>query len=92
MAEEPSFPVQEVSSPTHTAHTGTAAVPATQSSSRIWQVSAVVLLLVVVGLGAYLFGRGAPEALCEAADTVSELRDVKHAFRAGVRAQKGVDL
>jgi len=37
-------------------------------------------------------GRGAPEALCEAADTVSELRDVKHAFRAGVRAQKGVDL
>ncbi|WP_313952255.1 cob(I)yrinic acid a,c-diamide adenosyltransferase [Accumulibacter sp.] len=37
-------------------------------------------------------GRGAPEALCEAADTVSELRDVKHAFRAGIRAQKGVDL
>ena len=26
------------------------------------------------------------------ADTVSELREVKHAFRAGVRAQKGVDL
>ncbi|MEW5703549.1 MAG: cob(I)yrinic acid a,c-diamide adenosyltransferase [Pseudomonadota bacterium] len=37
-------------------------------------------------------GRGAPKALCEAADTVSELRDVKHAFRAGVQAQKGVDL
>lgn len=37
-------------------------------------------------------GRGAPEALCEAADTVTELRDVKHAYRAGVRAQKGVDL
>ena len=37
-------------------------------------------------------GRGAPQALCDAADTVSELRDVKHAFRAGVRAQKGVDL
>ncbi|WP_291994622.1 cob(I)yrinic acid a,c-diamide adenosyltransferase [Candidatus Accumulibacter sp. ACC003] len=37
-------------------------------------------------------GRGAPDALCEAADTVSELRDVKHAFRAGIRAQKGVDL
>lgn len=37
-------------------------------------------------------GRGAPDALCDAADTVSELRDVKHAFRAGVRAQKGVDL
>jgi cob(I)alamin adenosyltransferase len=37
-------------------------------------------------------GRGAPPALCEAADTVSELRDVKHAFRAGIKAQPGVDL
>ena len=37
-------------------------------------------------------GRAAPAALVEAADTVTELRDVKHAFRAGVRAQKGVDL
>jgi len=37
-------------------------------------------------------GRGAPQELCDAADTVSELRYIKHAFRAGVRAQKGVDL
>jgi len=37
-------------------------------------------------------GRGAPQALCDVADTVTELRDVKHAFRAGVRAQKGIDL
>ncbi|MEX2480669.1 MAG: cob(I)yrinic acid a,c-diamide adenosyltransferase [Gammaproteobacteria bacterium] len=37
-------------------------------------------------------GRAAPEALREAADTVTDLRDLKHAFRAGVRAQKGVDL
>ncbi|MBU0500888.1 MAG: cob(I)yrinic acid a,c-diamide adenosyltransferase [Gammaproteobacteria bacterium] len=37
-------------------------------------------------------GRGAPEALLTAADTVTEMRDIKHAFRAGVRAQKGVDL
>jgi len=37
-------------------------------------------------------GRAAPEALCEVADTVTEMRDVKHAFRAGVRAQKGLDL
>ena len=36
-------------------------------------------------------GRGAPAALIAAADTVSELADVKHAFRAGIRAQKGVD-
>jgi cob(I)alamin adenosyltransferase len=37
-------------------------------------------------------GRAAPEGLCDAADTVSEIRDLKHAFRAGVRAQPGVDL
>ncbi len=37
-------------------------------------------------------GRGAPQELIDAADTVTELRDVKHAFRAGVRAQKGIDL
>lgn len=37
-------------------------------------------------------GRGAPDTLCEAADTVTELRDVKHAFRDGVTAQPGIDL
>ena len=37
-------------------------------------------------------GRNAPKPLCEAADTVSEIRDVKHAFRDGIRAQKGIDL
>ena len=37
-------------------------------------------------------GRGAPPGLLEAADTVSELRDVKHAFRAGIKAQRGIDL
>ncbi len=37
-------------------------------------------------------GRAAPQGLIDAADTVTELRDLKHAFRAGVRAQKGIDL
>ena len=37
-------------------------------------------------------GRGAPQALLDLADTVSEIADVKHAYRAGVKAQKGVDL
>lgn len=37
-------------------------------------------------------GRGAPAALIEVADTVTELMDVKHAYRAGVKAQPGIDL
>lgn len=37
-------------------------------------------------------GRAAPQYLLDMADTVSEIRDVKHAFRAGVRAQPGIDL
>ncbi len=37
-------------------------------------------------------GRGAPDALCETADTVTEMTDIKHAFRAGIQAQKGIDL
>lgn len=37
-------------------------------------------------------GRGAPDAVIEAADTVSRIDDVKHAFRDGVRAQKGIEL
>jgi cob(I)alamin adenosyltransferase len=37
-------------------------------------------------------GRGAPEALIEAADTVTEMAMVKHAFKAGVKAQKGIEF
>ena len=37
-------------------------------------------------------GRAASEGIIEASDTVSEVKDVKHAFRANIRAQKGVDL
>ena len=37
-------------------------------------------------------GRAAPQSLVDLADTVSEVKDVKHAFRAGVGAQPGIDL
>lgn len=37
-------------------------------------------------------GRGAPQALIDAADTVSEIMDIKHAWRAGIKAQPGIDL
>ncbi|RTH26874.1 cob(I)yrinic acid a,c-diamide adenosyltransferase [Thermus scotoductus] len=36
-------------------------------------------------------GRGTPEALVELADTVTEMRKVKHAFDQGVPAQRGIE-
>ena len=50
------------------------------------------LMLAAEGAHVVVTGRAAPPELLEAADTVTEMRDVKHVFRAGVRAQKGVDL
>lgn len=37
-------------------------------------------------------GRGAPAELVEFADTVTDMHVVKHAFSAGVRAQRGIEL
>jgi len=36
-------------------------------------------------------GRGGGKALKDLADTVSEIRNIKHAYEAGVKAQEGVD-
>jgi cob(I)alamin adenosyltransferase len=37
-------------------------------------------------------GRGAPDALIDFADTVTEMKLLKHAYHAGVKAQNGVEL
>ncbi|WCN13238.1 cob(I)yrinic acid a,c-diamide adenosyltransferase [Marinomonas mediterranea] len=36
-------------------------------------------------------GRGASESLIELADTVSEIKEIKHAFKRGIKAQKGLE-
>jgi cob(I)alamin adenosyltransferase len=37
-------------------------------------------------------GRDAPEALVEFADLVTEMREVKHPFQQGIKAQPGIDF
>jgi len=44
------------------------------------------------GLHVVITGRNAPQALIDFADTVVEVTDVKHHFRQGVKAQRGVEL
>jgi cob(I)alamin adenosyltransferase len=39
-----------------------------------------------------LTGRGAPAAIIEAADLVSEVVAVKHPFRSGIKAQQGIEF
>ena len=41
---------------------------------------------------AVVTGRAAPQALIDIADTVTEMQVIKHAFQAGIRAQKGIEL
>jgi len=36
-------------------------------------------------------GRDAPAALIEVADTVTEMRQIKHAYESGIAAKKGID-
>jgi cob(I)alamin adenosyltransferase len=37
-------------------------------------------------------GRDAPPELIEAADLVTEMREIKHPFQAGIRAQQGIEF
>jgi len=42
-------------------------------------------------LSIVLTGRGAPEELINIADTVSEVREIKHAYSMGIKAKKGIE-
>ncbi|MCV6584469.1 MAG: cob(I)yrinic acid a,c-diamide adenosyltransferase [Marinibacterium sp.] len=42
--------------------------------------------------GVILTGRDAKPELCDYADLVTEMTEVKHPFRAGIKAQRGVDF
>jgi cob(I)alamin adenosyltransferase len=44
------------------------------------------------GQSVILTGRGCPEELYELAHTVTEMGDVKHAYRQGLKARRGVDF
>lgn len=37
-------------------------------------------------------GRAAKQALIDIADTVTDMTPIKHAFKEGIRAQKGVEF
>ncbi len=39
-----------------------------------------------------LTGRGAPQALIDRADLVTEMREIKHPYQKGIFAQKGIDF
>lgn len=43
------------------------------------------------GQSVVVTGRGGGSALQEVMDTVSEIKEVKHAYKAGIKARKGVD-
>ena len=37
-------------------------------------------------------GRGAPPELIDIADIVSEIKEIKHSFRKGIKARKGIEF
>ena len=39
-----------------------------------------------------LTGRGAPEEIIEAADLVTEMREIKHYYKKGIASRKGIEL
>lgn len=62
-------------------------LPAEEIIEEIKRIRAAQPALHIV-----LTGRDAPPALVEAADLVTEMREVKHPFNAGIRAQQGIEF
>jgi cob(I)alamin adenosyltransferase len=44
------------------------------------------------GLSLVFTGRGCPQELVDLADTVTEMTEIKHAYRSGIPARKGIDF
>ncbi len=44
------------------------------------------------GVHVVVTGRGAPQALVDAADLVTEMKEIKHPFKNGIKAQKGIEF
>ncbi len=62
--------------------------------SRYMEVAEVIAALKSrpVNQHVVITGRGAPDELIDIADTVTEMKDIKHAYRAGIKAQPGIEL
>ncbi len=54
--------------------------------------AAEILLNKPKNLHVLVTGRDAPQALLEIADSATEMREVKHPFQKGIKAQKGVEF
>ncbi|MDE3088071.1 MAG: cob(I)yrinic acid a,c-diamide adenosyltransferase [Chloroflexota bacterium] len=63
-------------------------------STGLLPLSAVMQLLDAkpADFSIVLTGRGAPQALIDRADLVTEMREVKHPYQQGILAQKGIDF
>ncbi|HEX2731944.1 MAG TPA: cob(I)yrinic acid a,c-diamide adenosyltransferase [Polyangiaceae bacterium] len=51
-----------------------------------------VLLKRPTEMSVAVTGRGAPQALIDRADTVTEMKCLKHAFEAGIQARRGIEF
>ncbi|TMF76804.1 MAG: cob(I)yrinic acid a,c-diamide adenosyltransferase [Chloroflexi bacterium] len=59
-----------------------------------WIPTAEVVAVIAsrpAALNVIATGRDAPQALIDLADTVTEMRNLKHAFDRGIRAMRGID-